>query len=780
MKHPWLTEKYVELIEKLYLNGEYNLAIQLARSIFTPVLSESCHDCNQSDEAKEYRKVQAPFEFYLFEQILQDKISKLVEKNSIPITELLIDLLEETIQLYNKGQGLTDPYEDGSLVWRHAIEDSGQNGFSDINSIFVIHLRNCLLHIGTESKEKLKEMMSKIKSKTYWIYRRIELYVYTQFPHMFKQEIEDSLVQYFAESHTHHEYYNLIKKTFENASNPTRQKIFELIDAGLDDETFTKIKNHHTEEIAKNRKKYLKLEHLEPIKDHLDDDHQRTYDELVTEFGHPEHSDYQTYHTTTIGESPVDSAIFKGKTTDEVFEMVKKHVPEGEFPFEDKTIRTFGEFVENNTLECSKKSLELKGIENGIQYELFSGLRNALEKNKSVAWDDVLSLIESVISSLHKNQNYVSKSYDPISAICSLLENGFKKDSIDFEFKDRLWNTLKLMIDIGTQCHKLDEDYPNNNTDSLTMSINNVGGQSFHVIYQYAVWCEKHSTTKRFLESNVKQVFNDYLDQKLGSHTISRHAVLGACFPNFYYLDQDWVKTLLEKIISSKNTKIAFWEGYVNWNTLYRYVFTDLFSLYGEFLNKDLVKNLERKQSYESTINHSLLAYFYDLENADTFFEKFLNNADYADIQHFVFQAGRVMDGKKDDPKFNKKKLIKLWEYQSIIQHDLDGWFRNSPLDRADTICRYTNYLQKYTGKINLYHKTLEELNSYLDDFPQLVTDCIKILVDKQEHNYILEKEMKPMVKLLLEKKDPSITEKCKSIIEKLSIIGYDWRDVLQ
>ena len=299
----------------------------------------------------------------------------------------------------------------------------------------------------------------------------------------------------------------------------------------------------------------------------------------------------------------------------------------------------------------------------------------------------------------------------------------------------------------------------------------------------------RHGSIRRILVPEAKQVFDDYLNKKLGRHTVSRHAVFGVFFPNFYYLDQQWVKNILGKIHSGKNEWIAFWDGYVSWNNLHRYVFDDLYRWYDEFLNKDaLIRNRELKHPYNSTIDHAMLAYLYDLDNANGFVEKFFDKADELDnrndedklsIGHCIHQIGIIVEGKDADPKFNKQKLIKMWRRPFVLQHDLDKWFRDSPLDKKTTISLYLHYLKKYRKKFNLIYASIDTFRSYLEAFPQEVAECLEILVDKQANNYIPEEEIRDVLKSLLEIDDKQINTKCRAIIEKVALLGHDWLDLL-
>jgi len=553
--------------------------------------------------------------------------------------------------------------------------------------------------------------------------------------------------------------------------------IYKKIDDGFDSEKFDKIKDEEGEEVAIKREKYYRLRELDPIKENLDKNHASIYQELIKELGELEHPEHLYYHSAVMIKPESKPKLFEGKTIEEVFKEVKNYVPQGEFSFEDTVVVTFREFVENNSMECSERCMELKNSDYNILHELFYGFKNAIKDNKKINWEMTVQLIQEIVTPIKDAKTYSPKPYDYMPTIYSLIEEGLKKDAIPFDLQDKLWKLLEILVEIGTFTNE-QEDYPKSDIDSLNMSINNLNGMSFHAIYQYAIWYEKHSESKRVFVPKVKKIFDDYLDKKLGGHTISRHAVLGVNFPNFYYFDGEWARSILGKIVSSKNTKIAFWEGYVSWNRLYRYTFADLHSLYNEFLNKDLVSTLKRKHAFESTITHMALAYFYDLENADEVFEKFLETAEPSAIEHCVFHIGTILKGDKTDEKFNKEKLVNLWSNESLQNHSLERWFRNSPLEKEKTISLYLEHLKNFTGRLNLVTMTLEGLNSYSDEFSLQVAECVELLVAKQAQNYI-NQEIKDILKKLIDNKDEAVNTVCRRTIEQLATLGCDYRDLL-
>ena len=773
----FFTEKYVQLTERLFLENKSNTAIQLFEHIFYPKLSGNQITTNVLMEDIVYRKVEYPFEKFWFEKHFKELMTKFASKEPTLIIKSLTKLLTASIKLDIEGKK-TEKGRECSSDWRPAIEGHEQNYSFDIRSIFVSHLVNSLTDLGRTNLDILKENMNILQEQDFSIFRRLELYLFTLFPNEFKNEIEKYLIRYFDNTDFHHEYYNLIKKTFNQIPRGIQEEIYKLIDNGFTSEKFDKRKAEYGEELAETQERHWKFTKLESISEHLDDEHKEVYSKLNKEFQPSEHPGFLSYHTTQIGAPTTDATIFQDKSIDEVFDQVNNHkIVEDLSHYEDKVVRTFGEYVAENPLECSKKAFELKDAEPIFHYELFYGLKQALEKNSKLDWNGVLQLIEYDVKLCHQDEEYSPKWSDRITESYSLLENGFKKLSFDFTYKEKLWDVLKVMVEIGTRHHE-SEDYPKKDTHSLDISMNNLNGKSFHVLYQYAVWCESKSDSKRFLVPDVKKIFEDYLDKKLGGHTISRHAVLGVFFPNFYYLDPTFVKEILQKIVSDKNMKIAFWDAYVSWNDLRRYVFADLYGWYREFLKGNLITDVNTNRAYQATIDHAILAYLYDLNYVDESFEQFLDSGNYSEVEHCVSQLAYVMKDKEDDEKFNKEKLIKLWKHSSILKHDLHMWFLNSPLDSQITIELYLNHLKQYSGKINLLYAPILEFQKNVKDSPQTVADCIEVLVEKQDNNYI-PNEIEDILKSLLEIDDKDVKLKCETIIEKLATLGKDLRNLI-
>ena len=536
---------------------------------------------------------------------------------------------------------------------------------------------------------------------------------------------------------------------------------------------------HHSQKISDIEAHYI----LSCVEDALDKVINRPYEakeryEMFKERGGPK----QPHEIGSVLGLEADTARVGDKNHDKVFESAKKYKPPESLLDEDAADE-FGAYVRNNALECSKRAAELGSAHPRIQNKLFMGLRDAVQADERIEWRIVIQLIKHVISRWFKTRGHAGSSESgpgdesseqPPLPLFWLIEEGLKKDALVFDLRVEVWSVVEELVKIGTADVEYSE-YPDK-TSALTMSLNSFNGTSFHIIYQYAAWCQRHGK-EQILVPEAKAAFDSYLDEKT-SHTASRHAVLGVFLPGLHYLDQEWAKLMPPKMRHSLKTKIAFWDGYVSGRQMYSYMFGDLCRWYDEFMNEDFVLNPKLAQIHESTIGHVMLAYFYDLPNADGIVEKFLEKQHGEAIERCVQQTSFVLTGKVDDPKFNKTKLAGLWKHRAFKDSNLSIWFINTPLDKETAIALYRDQIKQYTGKINMSYDPVYKLAEYAEDFPSEVAECLEVLIDKYSQN-IVPDTVRETLESLLKSKDPHVKAACKKIAEKAVQKRHDWSDLL-
>ena len=509
----------------------------------------------------------------------------------------------------------------------------------------------------------------------------------------------------------------------------------------------------------------------------MDKKHTNIYFKLIKELNTLPHPDYLNYITIIERESPIDTDLFKGKNINQIFEIVKNTPFKNPLLSNSKILLTFEDYVENNPINCSKKSSELENSNSNIQYMLFSGLEKAVKKDKEINWRKTLQLIKNIIISIDKN--HACEIYDIMLGICNLIETGFKKDSIKFQLRGKIWEIIQLLVETSVDTPRFNSCLDKNN--AYNVSRNNSNGMSFYLVYQYSVWCQKHYKSKKLM-CEVKLVFDKYLNEK-SAHTISRNVVLGMSFQHLYRLDQQWSKTIFSNIRFDENARIAFWNGHVR-KPCNREIFENFSQWYAEFLHNKTIKTNGLKYLYNFTVNHVMYAYLYDWNHAKHIVEKFLkqqvNNKNESRIEDYIYQINEIIQNQKYNLKINEDKLSYLLNHELFSQHDLNCWLKHDALNKEKIILSYLKYLEKYKKKFNLVAISCDAFRQYINSYHAEVAKCVDILIQKRDSNYIPDEEIKNVLTLLLAIKDEQTNKMCGLIIDKICLTGRDWHHLLK
>ena len=752
-------KKYADLAECLYLKGKYNIALDMI----------SCFlNSKHTEYIQSYRND-------AIEQILNEKIPRFAKKNPLDIARLLASVLEDTLK-----QDAESGSDDSSCTLLSSIENHEQNNYylHDIRASYMMCLRDCLTSLGCNNPAALKANMNILSKRRFCIFRRLEIFLYDKFQEIFHDEAIISIVNFVDVPQVHHEYYHLLKNTFGKMDKTVQRQIIDLIRT-VCQTTFDEDRNQNNNEDANKRRDICILQKLEPIHDCLKEEDKEQYEGLVQKHGILPHPDFNSY--AEISTEPQIGMLFFEKTIGEVFAIIKKPSIFYASSNENMMVASFEEFVRNNPMECSQKSSEIISLDSSIQNAFLSAIENSVSMKKEIDWNSILVLIEHYADRVPSNSpsNFM---FDPMLKCCEIIKIGLEKYQIDYNLKDRIWNLVQKFITLSSVVNNENTSYPDGGSNSLTISINNTGGVSFHTLFRYVLWCHHSEKSKDVFTDAIKKILEDYINKKIGNHTISRHSAIGLHLSTMLFFDSKWTDdVILAKIASSRPTKIAFWDSFVSYtHDVHQNTLIHMYKWYDEFLNGPITKKMHEKGFYRSTIQYVTLGYLYDVEHFDKIFQKFVCNEDPASIKFCGQFISNILAENPDILKF-KDKIILLWENQNFINHaDLDMWFVHQPFDKKENIRLFLNYMQRHTGRFITWNFSIEELDGYIDDFPCDVVQCIKIFVDNSDPSHFPDM-LKLMLKKLLDAKIPTVYDSCEHIINNLVTCGHnDYRDLIR
>lgn len=760
--HHYLDGPISELMKKLADAGFENEAILLSRTILNVTLGELYVTGGIIEEYKKVRDVKPIIDNFWYGERLEKDIPHIFTKFPKSTTNLLIELVTKLIYLENVGRGDKKSKVDSSAGWRPAIEEDEQNSERDFRSQLLGKLGLFLFLLGEQSIPLLKQSLRKISEIEYPAFRRLELYVYWNFPKHFKNELNKAITSYFDNYELHHEYFHLLKNAFQFASTKTRRKYLEYIEKGPGRKRleYWRLQSEHQKPgFVTLRTNFWKADKLAPIVPHLTKKEKGKFRNLIKIQSNFEHPDFHIFSSgARMSESK--SELKDNLNIDEVFNFVKNHKSKDYgFGYHDGTSQKFRDYVKNNSTIYSKSALKCLELGPIFIERFIDGMRDAIKQKNTIDWEPVISLCEKIIE--HSRTGKYDEKSSIFQAIAWLLEDGLDLDSINFLLRDRVWKLLNTMTNIYDLNSSDEEQYPRDNYfDALGISINNTDGIVFHSIMKYAIWCEKHLNKKRIFVNEVKNLLSNYLDQKLPV-TVSRQAVLGHYLPTLYYYDKDWIKTKLSNLFSNKSESLsrAAWDAYLT-RQVYSDTFNDLIEQYEIHIAKlqsPSTKDDRLLEYDQRVIDHVTTAYIFGIKNSNSIFQYMITHSHEKVLERCAWHMGRILKGQKEKPNklFDIEAFRKLWKNSSLTSNaDLQTWVKYSPFDGTQTLQLLYNSLTKSDKSIRFLSFIMEELGSYAKTHPQSTLRCLDMLIRKRSKDpefHIARNDLKNVLQILLE-----------------------------
>ena len=706
--------EYLDAAARLYLDGQHDLAISLARH------GLSIDNINHGKyPGGDWLKMP-----------VRRFVGALAGKDLLPIFGLLADLLERIIMDKAGKDGALHESSSSMHFMRPSIEDSDHNAPDDLGRSLVAHMRDCLSAIGRDDPGRLRAALDIIGKKDLLIYRRLEMFTYYTFPDLFREEMEHHAVQYMGRPAVYHEHYVMLKNNFSSMSELTKTKILAKI--------------MEPESPAKDRDIWM-LRGLGCIKDGLDGPRLDIYQNLVKKLGSDPHPGYLGQRGSSIT-SLYAPGPMEGKSPGEVFKIMEKYVPDT--GHSEKTLYGFSYTVGEHPVESSMLAMRLADAHPRVQVEFFQRLGSAVSDKKDIDWNQVMSLMRHVAGGLGNTGGGLDR--EMIVSISHVLRDALVKIPLGMEFKDDLWEVIQALVRTG-RGDQSDWAEFKKEMGSVTMSINSPDGLSFHVLILYAQWL-RDTVGEKIPAPGILQILDKYADDP-ESHTASRHSVVGMYFHILHDLDRDWSMRLIPRLHKSLISKTAFWDGYAKGSSLYQNMFSDLYDLYGDILNRSS-GDLRQSIMYKDTASHILLAHLYGLYDPKDIFKTFLGSLDEKKqskdlIDHCVSQVGIIVKNIQENSGFDVDRLGKLWRHDVFSNQNLSGWFVGSKVDRKTRITQYLEYAEEYSGDFNLLDGTIDELKTLADEFPREVANCLYHMVGRPLIGYIPQEDIDDVLEIL-------------------------------
>ena len=760
-----LSTSVSKLIKKLSDAGFEKETNYMVKAMLNTKLGEK-HVLSGIQKPKQIQNVKPVIGNYAFEKFLTDEMRHTFKKFPESITNLCVERINRMIDFENQGKGEKESKTDTSWAWRPAIENHTQNPSLDFRSLLVGSLGENLIELGNKSIPVLERVInnsiSKIKRP---VFRRLELYIYYSFPDHFKSQINHAIEGYFDKYELQYEYFHLLEKCFQYASKETRGKYLTRV-RDIADTEFNK--SHAANKLA-------------PVQKHLTEKEKEEFKDLINQKGSP-YPDF-SFYSLGVRMSKPKTELKEGLSAEEVFKFIKNYPVEKQksFGYYDGTSEKFQTYVSENSENFSNLALKCISLDYTLKHSFFAGIENAVKQEKKIEWEPVLLLCKEIIESIKKEQENF---YVVLPIVCA-LKKGMEYGSIDFIFRNQVWNLLSSLTIMHNDnlLHKkslYQDEYVEESEDAFASSENTSDGVTFHSVMEYVMWCDRHSTKAKFFDIDAKKLITEYLEHKI-STTRNRQAVLGHYLSILNYYDKNWLKKRLPNLFKNHHDELsnAAWQGYLM-NMADGEIFKDLarqYEIHVEKLKTPSLKDGNLQLYDERVIAHITVSYLLQMKGSQDIFFKMIKQLDPNIGAYCSFIVWTMLEQHKKKPmkSFSVRRFKNLWKNNFLTNNNkLRQWLEYSPLDKKESLKLFYNSLQTSTKSI-VFLANLEEFEQYAETYPLLTFKCLDLIIRQRAMDddfYIFEEQLNDLLKKLLAK---NITKRdTTSLIHYLDEIGYN------
>lgn len=537
----------------------------------------------------------ARIEEYAYGKILERAWPAVVAADARRGFRFLCERLGEVVELgYIDEKGY-----DSSSVFRSAIEPHGQNLGHSILDLLVDTVRDQAVGLAESEPGRelvLRELMSDRPGS---LFRRLALHVVRERGSVEAVATRLTDVDLVWETTTWHEYGELLRHRFAELGDEVRERVLALLAAGPGVEMTPAFEERGvTAERVVRSNRSAQLERYDVIAGSLSSGAREAYEELVAEFGCPDHPTFLSYSWSWTGPtSPYSSEDLREFGPVRVARALREwSAPEGpESPSPEGLGRILEAVVAEAAPEYAAAAEDLTGLDATYARAVVSGLGSAAKKGVVFPWGAVLTLCEWIVS---QPRSAADRSDDherdphwgwARQAVASLLSRGFAESpaAVPFGARARVWALLAELAEDPDPTPDHEARYGEDDRDFSTLAINTTRGEAMHAVVRYALWVERGLAEFDGSRSipEVVSLLERRLDVDVEPSRAVR-SVYGQWFAQFVRIDAEWARRLVPLVFPDDSAQAGLfasaWDAYVLYNRPYSDVFAMLSGVYAQ------------------------------------------------------------------------------------------------------------------------------------------------------------------------------------------------------
>lgn len=778
---------------------------------------------------------------YEYQQILEQGIRPLCEKDPYQIARILIDVTASMIRLSKHQEDLEEGEEDYSETWCRRLNRSNRN-YPDSKERLVHTMTFACEKVYEKSPESIEELDQTLRNQKWKVFKRLRQHLYALNPNgQTLPGIREFILEHedYAKWEHHYEFQLMIRKACDHfgvslLNEEERTTIFDAILSGPSKEDFRQWTGERfTEEGFQQRQSYFHRMQLRPFERLLTEEYQNYFRKLedASDKGSPNDEDY-----SPVGQggrvsylSPRSPEELAGLGDEELLTDINTW--QEERPWYEENRYEDDQWIEINigaladafqtvfkdTIISNKERLTF-WLENRDRIErpvyakaIVRAIQEHVKEQHYERLDLWFEFCEWVLS--HPDRDEIDESQEQTGwgfsqpdgsreqpdwgssrrAVGDFIGECLKEEmNTPFTERESLVNILRLLC---TQFdRRLDRDEPVllNRNDQITEAINNTRSRALEDLVKFGLWVRRHDDTDNVPEvtSILEKRFKEDAEYPL---TMPERALLGMYYGQLWSLNQTWA--IEHKAVFFPQENLPVWVeafgGFLHFNRPFKPIF--------EILREDFVFALNHLSKFGDseiidTLGQRLFTYYlwevYPLKGEDSLLERFYEKTKnapqrWASLSNYVAWAVGNRSEHLEQDLIDRIVAFFDWRLEQKELEELQKIAYCLEAECLDPDWRLDTYAKILdVGQLDGMGSTsiLTVLNGMLESHTEKVVECfakITDAIDQGERIYIGTDEAKAILKVGLNSEDESVRKNAERARENLlNAERYDFLDL--
>ncbi len=501
--------------------------------------------------------------------------------------------------------------------WRIAIEVTGQDLFDDYKSLLLDLVREFLERLAEEKPDEAAVVIDDYLSRNHEILKRLGIHLLGKYPQSYPHQVSNILlnVENMDDVWIHHEYFKLLEQGYPHLECDDQHRLEEMIMAGPVTEKVVEVATWADNERGQDPEEYTRVysecwkrDRLCMVRNHLQGEAATMLQDLIAEFGEPEHPDFTSWSdgahfVATV--SPTNTNELSAMPLQELLKYLREWKPGDRMhQFEEEKYGALGQVVAQVVFSNYEKYGGHLGVIARLNPEYATSFIN---HPPSIAFssDEMLRIKLSLSEELLEDETIRtdnSRGYEGgwigfRFAVVNYLEKFFDKGSpvIPVDELPRVRDLLILLTNDPDPVPDADQPAEGwfGHKDPATVAINHVRPEALSTLICYASYKshldiadDRRGFGPKRLELEVEQTLTRKVNYLLDRST-ALHSIFGKHFNLLCWLDWDWAVEHLNEVFPEGDDEMSFgffaaaWDSFVVFNPqIYTTVFSLLFNKY--------------------------------------------------------------------------------------------------------------------------------------------------------------------------------------------------------